>query len=74
MASTRRGLKTGASGQTETGSHLSDTAIPIRGRYPRRAHAIDDNLAVLDKHGADGQTQKDVLAIVYSLKGEIMRK
>ncbi len=35
--------------------------------------AIDDILAALTKHGIDAQTQKDVLAIAYSLKGDILR-
>jgi|GEM_PF-461264 len=34
--------------------------------------AIDDILAVLRKHNIDEQTQKDVLAIAYSLKGDIV--
>ena len=34
---------------------------------------MDDIMAVLGKHGIDDQTQKDVLAILYSLKGEIIR-
>lgn len=34
--------------------------------------AVDDILAVLKKHSLDEQTQKDVLAIAYSLKGEIL--
>lgn len=34
--------------------------------------ATDDILATLRKHGIDDQTQKDVLAIAYSLKGEIL--
>lgn len=34
--------------------------------------ATDDILAAMKKHGADEQTQKDVLAIAYSLKGEIL--
>ncbi len=33
---------------------------------------IDDIMLVLDKHGIDEQTKKDVLAIAYSLKDEIM--
>ncbi|MAT38843.1 MAG: group 1 truncated hemoglobin [Ectothiorhodospiraceae bacterium] len=37
-------------------------------------HVIDDILMVLGKHGMDDQTQKDVLAILWSLKGEIMHK
>lgn len=34
--------------------------------------ATDDILGVLSKHGIDEQTQKDVLAIAYSLKGDII--
>lgn len=34
--------------------------------------AVDDILAVLGKRGIDEQTCKDVLAIAYSLKGDIM--
>jgi len=35
--------------------------------------AIDDILAALRKHNIDEQSQKDVLAIAYSLKGDIIR-
>jgi len=34
--------------------------------------AIDDILATLDKHGIDDESRKEVLAIAYSLKGEII--
>jgi hemoglobin len=34
---------------------------------------VDDILVTLDKHKVDDQTRKDVLAIVYSLKDEIIR-
>jgi hemoglobin len=34
--------------------------------------AVDDILAALAKNEIDEQTQKDVLAIAYSLKGDIM--
>jgi hemoglobin len=34
---------------------------------------MDDILAALDKHKIDDETKKDVLAILYSLKGEIIR-
>lgn len=34
--------------------------------------AIDDILAVLKKHSIDPQTQNDVLAIAYSLEGDIL--
>jgi hemoglobin len=35
--------------------------------------ALDDILRALEKHNIDEQTRKDVLAIAYSLKGEIIR-
>lgn len=35
--------------------------------------AIDDILATLREHEIDEQTQKDLLAIAYSLKGDILR-
>ena len=35
--------------------------------------AIDDILNAMDKHGIDEETKKDVLAIAYSLKGQILR-
>jgi len=35
--------------------------------------AIDDILGALRERGADEQTQKDVLAIAYSLKDDILR-
>lgn len=34
--------------------------------------AVDDIMSMLDKHGIDEQSKKDVLAIAYSLKDEIM--
>ena len=34
---------------------------------------MDDIMGVLDNHGLDEVTKKDVLAILYSLKGEIIR-
>lgn len=34
--------------------------------------AIDDILATLDKHAVDEQARKDVLAIAYALKDEIL--
>lgn len=35
--------------------------------------AVDDIMVVLRKHEIDEATQKDVLAIAYSLKGDIIR-
>jgi hemoglobin len=34
--------------------------------------AVDDILLVLQKHGVDEATRKDILAIAYSLKNEIV--
>ena len=34
--------------------------------------AVDDILTVLDRHSTDEQTRKDVLAIAFSLKNDIM--
>lgn len=34
---------------------------------------VDDILSTLDRHKLDEQTRKDVLAIVYSLKDQIIR-
>ena len=34
---------------------------------------VDDIMGVLERHRIDGGTRKDVLAILYSLKGEIIR-
>lgn len=36
--------------------------------------AVDDILATLDKHGIDADSRREVLAIAYSLKDEIMHK
>ena len=36
-------------------------------------HVMDDIMVVLEKHGKDEATKKDVLAILYSLKGQIIR-
>lgn len=57
---------------------------PYTGRTMRDAHrgmnineiefvaTLDDILAVLRQHGIDDQTQKDVLAIAYTLKDDIL--
>ena len=36
--------------------------------------AVDDIITVLRRHSIDEQTQKDVLAIAYALKGDIMHR
>ena len=35
---------------------------------------LDDILAALDKHGVGGQERQEVLATLYSLKGEVVRQ
>lgn len=35
--------------------------------------AMDDIIVALDNNGADDETKKDVIAILYSLKGQIIR-
>lgn len=57
---------------------------PYLGRDMREAHrgmniseaefvaALDDILKTLDAHGVDADTRKDVLAIAYSLKDEVI--
>lgn len=37
-------------------------------------HVVDDILLVLDQHNIDEQSKKDVLAILWSLKGMIITK
>lgn len=37
-------------------------------------HVVDDAMDVLDKHGKDEATKKDVLMIFYSLKDQITGK
>ena len=37
-------------------------------------HVVDDILQVLDKHNADDESKKDVLAILWSLKDMIISK
>ena len=63
----------------------SGGTLKYTGRDMRAAHtgmnisgteymaALDDIMAALRKHGIDEQTQKDMLFIGYSLKGEIVR-
>lgn len=66
-------LEAGSGGNASYGGRDMRTAH--RGMNVSEAEymaAIDDILAALKKHARDEQTQKDVLAIAYSLKGEIL--
>jgi hemoglobin len=55
-----------------SGRSMPDTHRGMNIRAQEYMAAIDDILATLDKHKVDEQTRKDVLAIAYSLKGEIV--
>lgn len=54
------------------GRNMPDTHRGMNISAAEYMAAIDDILAVLRKHSVDEQTQKDVLAIAYSLKNDIM--
>lgn len=67
-------LEAGSGGQSDyRGRNMRDAHRGMNISEAEYMAAIDDILAALRKHGRDEQTQKDVLAIAYSLKGEILR-
>jgi hemoglobin len=66
-------LEAGSGGTAKyTGRTMRDTHLGMNINEAEYMATIDDILAALRKHGIDEQTQKDVLAIAYSLKGEIL--
>lgn len=66
-------LEAGSGGRAQyTGRNMVDTHRGMNINEAEYMAATDDILAALRKHGIDEQTQKDVLAIAYSLKGEIL--
>lgn len=66
-------LEAGSGGTAKyTGRTMRDTHRGMNINEAEYMATIDDILAALRKHGIDEQTQKDVLAIAYSLKGEIL--
>lgn len=66
-------LEAGSGGSAKyTGRSMQDTHRGMNINEAEYMAATDDILAVLRKHQIDEQTQKDVLAIAYSLKGEIL--
>ncbi len=66
-------LEAGGGGEANyTGRSMPDTHRGMNINEAEYMAAIDDILAALEKNGIDEQTQKDVLAIAYSLKGDIM--
>lgn len=66
-------LEAGSGGAAKyTGRSMLDTHRGMNINEAEYMAVTDDILAVLRKHQIDEQTQKDVLAIAYSLKGEIL--
>ena len=66
-------LEAGSGGTAKyTGRTMQDTHRGMNINEAEYMATIDDILAALRKLGVDEQTQKDVLAIAYSLKGEIL--
>jgi hemoglobin len=66
-------LEAGSGGTAKyTGRTMRDTHRGMNINEAEYMATIDDILAALRRHGIDEQTQKDVLAIAYSLKGEIL--
>jgi len=66
-------LDAGSGGTAQyTGRSMQDTHRGMNINEAEYMAATDDILSTLRKHGIDEQTQKDVLAIAYSLKGDIL--
>jgi hemoglobin len=66
-------LEAGSGGKAQyAGRSMLDTHRGMNINEAEYMAATDDILAVLRKHRMDEQTQKDVLAIAWSLKGEIL--
>lgn len=66
-------LEAGSGGKAQyTGRSMVDTHRGMNINEAEYMAATDDILSVLRKRGIDEQTQKDVLAIAWSLKGEIL--
>lgn len=66
-------LEAGSGGPAAyTGRSMPDAHRGMNINASEYMAALDDILAALRKHGIDEQTQTDVLAIAYSLKGDIL--
>jgi hemoglobin len=66
-------LEAGSGGTAKyTGRTMRETHRGMNISEAEYMAALDDILAALRKRGIDDATQKDVLAIAYSLKGEIL--
>jgi hemoglobin len=67
-------LESGSGGTARyTGRSMLETHRGMNISEAEYMAALDDILAAMRKHEIDEQTQKDVLSIAYSLKGEIVR-
>lgn len=60
--------------ETYTGRSMLDAHRGMNISAAEYIAAVDDILATLDKHGIDAETRREVLAIAYSLKDEIMHQ
>jgi hemoglobin len=66
-------LEAGSGGLTAyTGRTMRDAHRGMNISEAEYMAAVDDILTALRKNKIDDQTQKDILAIAYSLKGEIL--
>lgn len=66
-------LEAGSGGTAQyTGRSMGETHRGMNISEAEYIAALDDIMAALRKRAIDEQTQKDVLAIAYSLKGEIL--
>lgn len=66
-------LEAGSGGKAQyTGRTMRDAHRGMNINEAEYLAAVDDILMALRKHDIDEQTQKDVLAIAYSLKGDIL--
>jgi len=59
---------------TYTGRDMPDAHTGMNISAAEYMHAMDDIMLVLDNHKIDEESKKDVLAILWSLKGMIMKK
>lgn len=68
-------LEAGSGGTAEyTGRSMPDTHRGMNINAVEYLAVVDDIMDALQEHKIDEQTQKDVLAIAYALKGEIMHQ
>lgn len=66
-------LEAGSGGTAQyTGRSMRDAHRGLNINEAEYMAATDDILTALRKHNVDEQTQKDLLAIAYSLKGDIL--